>query len=84
MKIAKTQSKEPIFNGEAWITKKDHGIELREKRSAGADKRYSITLVEVTKLEFLQMFKATLLGKKSNRLKRFTVNCLAWALNKVI
>ncbi len=84
MKIIKTQSKEPIFNGEVWITKKDHGIELREKRSAGADKRYSITLVEVTKLEFLRMFKAALLGEKSNRLKRFTVNCLAWALNKAI
>ena len=84
MKIIKTQSKEPIFEGNTWVTIKDHGIELREKRSAGADKRYSITLVEVTKLEFLRMFKVTLLGKKSNRLKRFTVNCLAWALNKVI
>ena len=84
MKITKTQSKEPIFEGDTWITKKDHGIELREKRSAGADKRYSITLVELTKLEFLRMFKVALLGKKSNRLKRFTVNCLAWALNKVI
>ncbi len=62
MKIIKTQSSQPIFEGEALITKKDHGIELREKRSAGADKRYSITLVELSDIESLHHIKVYLQG----------------------
>lgn len=62
MKIIKTQSSQPIFEGETWVTKKDHGIELREKRSAGADKRYSITLAELSDTESLQLIKVYLQG----------------------
>lgn len=84
MIISKSQSKKPIFKGEVWVTKKDHGIELGEPKSKGADKRCSVLYVGLTKLEFLKMFKVILLGKKSSRLKSFVVGCLAWLLDKAI
>ena len=80
MEISKSQSKHPIFKGEVWITKKDHGIELKEKKSQGADKRYSVTYVQIDRLELLKGFKVMAVGKKKSRLNTFILNCKAWLI----
>lgn len=80
MEISKSKSKEPIYSGPVLITKKDHGIELREKRSQGADKRYSVTYVQIDRLELLKGFKVMAVGKKKNRLNTFILNCKAWLI----
>ena len=80
MKITKSKSSTPCLDTNIWITKTPHGLELSETKSKGADKRYSVTHVELSNLEFLRLFKVILRGRVNNR----ALNVLAWLLQKVI
>lgn len=80
MKIKKSLSQNPTLETNVWISKIPHGLELAEAKSKGADRRYSVTTVELSNLEFIKCFKVTLAGK----LPKCVINVLSELLWRLV
>jgi hypothetical protein len=79
MDITRSKASKPIYSGTIRPTQKDFSIEIKEKRSKGADERRSITYVEISNLEFLELTKTYLRG----RVPQWLVDVIAWFFKRV-
>lgn len=79
MDITRSKASKPIYSGTIRPTQKDFSIEIKEKRSKGADERRSILYVEISNLEFLELIKTYLQG----RVPQWRIDVIAWFFKRV-
>lgn len=79
MDITRSKASKAIYSGSIKPTQKDFSIEIKEKRSKGADERRSILYVEISNLELLELIKTYLQG----RVPQWRIDVIAWFFKRV-
>jgi hypothetical protein len=79
MDITRSKAGKPIYSGKMRPTQKKLSIEIKEERSAGADERRSLTCVEISNLEFLELTKVYLHG----RTYQWLIDAVVWFFKRV-